>query len=197
MSLPATDNFVGTNGDPLSANWTIVQGIWQIFNNSANENAVAFPNLAIWDADVFPNDQYSQAVINSSGNNGGGLAVRFSLVAVTGYSFRMTPGVAEITIERNDGAGINSDICQFTGVTIADGDVWRFSIIGSTLSLKQNGVALVPNSGSLVDATYSSGSAGMSSRGNSGILFDTWEGGSLETPPAGFPFVTTIGAKRV
>jgi hypothetical protein len=174
MALPATDTFTGTNGDPLSANWTVQVGTWQIISNTAYSGNAAFPNIAWWDADTFNDDQYAQGKIGTL-SNGGGVAVRLDSGGDGYYLSVNSAGGGEVTLNRLD-AGSATTIQTITGLTIASFDTWRLEVTGTTLKVYQNGVQRGTNQ---TDATHTTGAAGMTITGSNDAQIDDFEGGNL------------------
>lgn len=173
MALPASDTFTGTNNNPLSGSWTTLAGGWKIFHNAAEATAAGL-NAAMWNADSFGADQYSQAAITSSGGAwGGGVAVR--LAATRGYYCQINSTLTDIEIRRMDAAASSTLLTTISGLTIADGDVIRLEVSGSTLTLKQNGTTR----GTTSDGTYASGSAGLFSQNANGAGIDNWQADNL------------------
>jgi hypothetical protein len=178
MALPATDTFTGANNDPLSANWTTAQGGFAIWNNAAYGTDGAVLNLAFWNADAFAADQYAQATLAAT-SNGAGLCVRMG-VAKNGYGFSIVD-TTEIKIDRFD-AGIFTTLQSVSGLTITNGQLWRLEVSGSDIKVFQDGVQ---RGTTQVDATYTTGSAGLYAALASGAEIDNFEGGNLGAPPVG------------
>ncbi len=186
MALPVTNYpFTGSNGDPLGANWTVAVGAFQIFSNQAN-SLNAGENIARWTADAFGTDHYAQAAIVSSGGAwGGGVGVRLS--GTNGYVIRILNGAppTDVDLNRVD-TGTSTLLTTITGLTIVDGDVFKLTAVGSLLTVYQNGVSR----GSFTDATYGTGSAGISTFGANGALIDDFSaddiGGAVAAPRTRF-----------
>lgn len=190
MALPATDDFTGNQSDPLSANWTTLDGSWVIGVNTAN-NASSQGNAAYWNADTFNDDQYSQCTVSGAGSsNGGGPGVR--MAATRGY-IAVVDSSSQISVYAWTGdEGYTLLGSAFTGLTLAESDVIRLEVSGTTLTLKQNGASL----GTRTDSNYSSGSAGIFAyQLNLPVALDDWEGGNLSVA-ASSAFVTRLDAQR-
>lgn len=190
MALPATDSFIGTNNDPLSASWTELDGDWIIFNNQAWPNAAA-TNLALWNADAFANDHYSEAVIGVINTAKIGVGVR--LAATRGYLLLIDNGTAGWSIERlNSAESFTVLTSGATGVTA--GDTIRLEVTGDFIEAFKNGTPL----GNTTDATFASGGAGLVGYNVGGQNLESWEGGNMGAePPAVPPFVTTVDVRRI
>ena len=159
MALPATDAFTGTNGDPLSGNWTTVNGAWNVNSNRIRPTAGSGSNsLAYWNADAFNNDQYAQGkVYPSGGETNSGVAVR--VAATRGYYLRAT--TTAVVIGRMDDGSTATDLSTIGSLTIADGDTIKLSISGTVLTAYQNGSSVGTYDTVSDGTTYGSGSAGI------------------------------------
>ena|ERR1043166_2651140 len=176
MSLPAFDNFSDFPGAPLSANWTADLGNWQIQTNAAYADTNNLPNRARWTADSFTADHYAEAAISTVAN-GGGVAVRLSSGG-NGYFVRFNAGLGEVYLQRLD-SGVAATLQTITGLTIADFDRWKLSIIGTTLRVYQNSVQRGTNQ---TDATYATGAAGITMYGPAGSLLDSFAADNILPP---------------
>src|SRR5688500_40814 len=177
MALPATDSFTGNSGDPLSANWTTLDGSFQIATNNDVKLNGSQGHYAYWDADAFGDDQYATAVVNPSADSIG-VAVR--LAATRGYVLGLTATAIELTRVDSDESYSVLDTASVTG---SAGDVVRLEIEGSQLRGYQNGILRV----SATDGTYSSGSAGMWGYSiDANARIESWEGGDLGGGGGGF-----------
>jgi hypothetical protein len=174
MALPATDAFTGTNTDPINtSNWTTLLGGFSIDTNRAKGQS-SVDNLAFWDADVFDDDQYAEVVYINDAGYWGGPVVRAA--ATRGYWAR-TENSTTITLYRID-SSVSFNLLQTIGsLTISSGDVIRIEAEGTTIRVYQNGIQRGTDQ---VDATYSSGSAGIASYTNNAWL-DDFEADNLGT----------------
>jgi hypothetical protein len=172
MALPAIDAFTATNGDPLSANWTVLQGGWTTYSNYVYGTDGGW-NFAYWDADTFADDQYAQCDhINFAGVYSGP-ALR--VAATRGYIALVEPASTSITLRRVNSAGDVTTLQTIGSLTVVSGDQIRLEAEGSTLRVYLNGAQIGTDQ---TDATFSSGSAGIVSYGsNAGV--DDFEGGNL------------------
>jgi hypothetical protein len=139
---------------------------------SANGGSVG---CAYWNAKVFSNNQYSQGTYSTGSTNGP--MVRSN---PNGAYFLYVVNANSIIFFRRDLSSGSNNIGTISSLSLVPGDTIRLEIIGSTLRALVNGVSV----GTVNDATYSSGSAGVAGDNHTPGL-DNWEGGDLATPPAG------------
>jgi uncharacterized protein YjdB len=193
----AYEAFTGTAG-PLTGSWT-----QQSLQGTVNRNGLGLGKgtynnqdlFAFWNANTFSNDQYSQVRV------GGGLATGSQYVQIavrstgtsnssyTGYAF-YTDGAA--------GAG-HSEVAKVINgtwtalrsfaTTFGTGDVVKLKVVGTSITVYKNGVAL----GTVTDSSLPNGSPGVGVYGSSAML-DDWEGGSVVTTPAPVATVTVSPA---
>ena len=179
MALPATDSFTDTTGTQLAdhgTSWTQNIGLHDIISNACAPDAIG-ENLAHWNADTFANDQYAQATVISLDAGGkNGVAVRVAASAGDGYALEFD--TSTIKIVRLDAGVITELGASFT--IPSSTDKIRLEISGTILDyLLDTGSGFV-SQGTRTDSTFSSGSAGVAGRGNTGsALIDDWEGGDL------------------
>lgn len=172
MSLPATDNF-NRGPDTLGANWSQNgTATWTIsVTNDVSFSGASFA-FVWWNADSFPDDQYSQLKTITSSYNGPACRVDTG-GAITGYSFyTIDSGIYKWV------AGSRSSIGSYSG-SFSNGDTAKVVCTGSstvTIEVFKNGVSL----GSTTDSSspIASGAAGMLGDGSGGGL-DDWEGGAV------------------
>lgn len=181
MALPASDTFTRADAATLGANWDgITNQQLGIASNVARWQAGSSSNdeYSLWSADVFNADHYSECKASTlAGAYGHGPAVR--MVFITSHTvcqcyWALIDSVSTVTIYYMNGGAFNAVGAQFTGLTVANGDTWRLSIAGTTLTLSQNGASL----GTRTDATLSAGSAGLGIYADRGTL-DDWAGGNV------------------
>lgn len=178
MAVLATDNFNRADSSSVGANWTTIpnNANHQISSNQAL--GPADPSADFYNAVVWPNNQYSQAVMVNAGNaaltedNGPGLCVRAAAAANTMY-FAMwnNHGIDLYSVVADSYANIgNYDTAQ------ANNDVGYLEAQGATIVCKQNGTTRI----TVTDSSISSGGAGLFSA-EEGVfpLMDTWEGGDF------------------
>lgn len=172
MALPATDNFTRADASTLGANWTEDLNILRIVSNvCAGASGGSNEGYAYWNADSFTNDQYSQCTATLSGGTYGyGPMVRLTIVAGVRLCYwAFIDSASTVTIYRM--SGFSAVGAQFTGLTVSNGDLWRLSIVGTTLTLSQNGVSL----GTRTDVIITAGSPGVGIYAERGTL-GSWQG---------------------
>ena len=124
--------------------------------NVAEANTTSVDAGQIWTGTTFPNDQCSEFTINSMTqelNTYAVLAVRMQTGSFSGYRALLQNNLYGIS--RYD-SGTQTTLIALTATTIANGDIWSFQAIGSTLVLFRNGVPIA----FAIDATYPSGAPG-------------------------------------
>ena len=181
MALPATDNFTAADGTDLaaySANWTEVYGAFVINSNAVSPNNAGDTCMAIWNADTFSNDQYSQIVIaGTTSVYPIGTCVRGSLANFSCYTLWLTDTQRQVRRFDNH---VDTVISQ-DSVAPVIGETYRISILGSSITVSVNGV-LIPAL-SATDTTYTSGRPGLVSYSNqTGYRMDTWQAGNVGSP---------------
>ena len=181
MALPATDSFTDTNGVQLedhNASWTVLTNDFDIQNNMVEvDGAEAEGAIAYWNADAFNNDQYAELDYSAEAVSYQymGVSVRINAEA-DGYDF--------------SSCGLDSAMGRFdNGVWTRLGSAGSSLVVGERMRLEAEGTTITPfvdgdefsPPGAVTDATYSSGSAGLSGYALSpyGTLGDNWEGGNL------------------
>ena len=163
MALPASDNFTGTDSDPLSGSWTVIMNTFDIQTNRAHGIAVDF-NIAKWTADTFGDDQKASCIPTDVGDGiRAGICLR-----LTGTNAATTSGY--VILHDNDGvirtwACVNGNFdtpgvidertpTAFNGTT----DVLSAELTGTSLVYKRNESAI----GSPLTVTnFASGQAGI------------------------------------
>lgn len=178
MALPATDAFTGTDGTALatySASWTVMQGSIQISSNTARGMSSAGNADALWNADTFSDDQYSQAVISERAS---GIYVAVSLRASGANTYY------QASFDNGSGgfAGLYKVVSGTATLLGSHGaaavsDLIRIEATGTTIVSKKNGTTLV----TVTDSAIASGSAGFGFYSTSGTAprIDDWEGGNI------------------
>lgn len=198
MALPASDNFA-IAADPVGSNWTKAADALKAAAgrcDTATGNAGSEAHV-LWGADAFNGDHFSECkAYNTAGAYGYGPTVRAVITgapgAVIGLYWALIDSASTVTIYRQP--GFTAVGTQFTGLTIADGDTWRLSVTGTTLTLSQNGASL----GTRTDANLSGGSAGLGIYNARGTLDDfladnVSAGGGAAT--IGNPSMTVMGVQ--
>lgn len=180
----ASDSFGRADANPIGANWSTISGVpaLQIVSNQIEDTTTGGSVTAreIYSAISWPNDQYSQCTLvhlNSGSTSYGGVCVRQSTGADTGYySIAGSAGDPNVYIARQL-AGVHTNLAS-AAYTFSPGDVLYFSAVGTTLTVKINGVTKV----TFTDTNIASGSAGLAVYAGSSVgdsIVDNWSGGSF------------------
>jgi hypothetical protein len=186
--LIVREDFTGPSG-ALSGNWIQENASAPIERDGLGRGTITVVDFvsgaAAYRSETFAADQYAQIVFRTGGagaysgaavrRNGTGAAARGYAVVIDG----LAGSPNNTTVVRAD-AGVSISILEIDQAW-SSGDVLRLEIVGTTLTVKRNGVSI----GSVVDATYSTGAIGV--RGvNAGVapIFDAFEGGDLVTATA-------------
>jgi len=178
MALPATDSFTDSNGTQLTAHssdWTLNSGDFDIQSNACAPDAGGELG-AHWNADVFDDDQYAEGEIKAvAANRAIGVACRCATNASENYygwySTSSNSYVFKVVADSWTSLG--------SGSAFSASDVIRLEVSGTTLTPMVGGVEEDPP-GAQTDATFESGSAGVSGYNDSvDARIDDWEGGDL------------------
>jgi len=182
----ASDNFDRANGG-LGTNWTTVTGLAapQITSNTVNPLAVGSDSAAFYNAVSFPNDQWSQATMVAAATSQGiEILCRCAAAAKTFYYGQVTGpvGATAKAYLKKWVAGTLTSLVGPTTFTSAANDVFRLEVIGTSLVLYQNDVALI----STTDSSIASGSPGIYVYADAGVIttidLDLWSGGDFYAP---------------
>lgn len=173
----ATDTFDRANG-ALGATWTHLSGIsgnsLVISGNVVIPNAIGSNAHHFYNAVVFPNDQYAEAIITVTGGNAGsesgaGVAVRASGTNNL-YSAKVNKAATNNVALSKTVAGTYSGLWARTQAW-TDGDVLRLEVTGTSLVVKRNGVAI---GAAHTDTSLTSGAPGLSFGQGTGLTAATW-----------------------
>lgn len=195
MAQIATDIFNRANQSPIAGNWFSVPpvgsitGVVQISSMAATEGGSTNFALAYWNANAFPNDQYSEMSFSAFGSNSfDGPAVR-STSGGNCYSAVYNNASTDLFIVKI-AAGVASTLAGPVSVTFHLGDKLRLEVIGTSLNAKISGVSQL----STTDSSFVSGAAGIFFSGNGTVAGSSqyWAGGdfSLGTPKSTFFIIT-------
>lgn len=193
MSVLATDNFNRADSSTLGGNWATAKGesaSCQIKSNILVGDAATSLNIGNYYTNaVWPNDQWSQATIQSGaagGNDNAFAAVRMITTGTTRYCYyggygKNFSGDALPRIYKDVNSSRTS-LASGSGNIVA-GDVIYLEVQGTSVALKINGTTKA----TVTDSSHSSGSAGLraGSENGSTTVFDDWSGGDFTTPPSG------------
>lgn len=178
----SSDNFNRSSG-PLGANWNEQLGsVLEIASSEVHHGTANARAQAYWVGSTFGADQYSEALVRSSG-----ASTNFYYVCVRCSS--NTPSESAYLLRVN-GSGSSATITKFIDAagtnllsiaeTFSTGDTIRLEIRGSTITAKKNGAVI----GTTTDTDRSTGAPGIAIFG-SGARLDNWEGGDLAAEAAG------------
>lgn len=170
MSLPATEAFTGTTA--LSGSWTLQKNSVSCVVNEGAGGTAGDDNFALWTADTFNNDQYSQVAVGSTyGADYIELPVRASGSNNEYLLYWNVTG--HITISKYV-SGTQTDLQDTLG-SGASGDVIKIECTGTSVKAYKNGAQIGTT---VTDSSLSSGSAGCGSYGTTS-RFDNWQGGNV------------------
>jgi len=166
----AYDNFNRANG-AVGSNWTVTNGGFNVSSNAVIGTASGGTgrNLAYWNADLFSQSmQFAQARVTTVSNYYGVGA--FLSSSGNGYTCLYSTNTLYLS---KLSAGANSTLKSVSSTGNA-GDVLRIEASPGLINCYKNGTLLLSSS----DTTYTSGSPGIYTIGNSATL-DNWSGGNL------------------
>lgn len=174
------------NGDlhTDNANWVYGAGTFQVSANKIFSSATGI-NSAYRSDQVWPNDQYAETTVVITGaaaTQSNGPAVRVAPGAITFYGVQCASATFFLIKEV---AGTLTTIGS-NAVFPVTGDVIRLQVIGNSLTVFKNGVA-VSGMTNIIDNSIASGNAGIWSSANSvtnGI--SAWDAGSVQGIPSQF-----------
>ena len=170
--MVVTDNFNRADAANLGANWTDPGGNWSIVSNQASgPGSGDQDNYAIWTANVFANDQYSQATLKSTGSVGVTVRASGTGAGKQWYALRLldaTQAVIEL-VSNATGRSLLTTITHAFAVN----DVIKLDAASTTLTAYLNGAQV----GQVTNAALASGSAGIMIFSAPTQTLDDWEGG--------------------
>jgi hypothetical protein len=177
MALPAFDAFTRANAATLGANWTDQNAGMSISGNKAVPTGGSF-SQAYWNADVFGNDQYAQAVLGEltfvTSAQYVGLLVRANGGAGSNNGYILYADSTDLFLGKYV-AGAFSAIVTFSGQSTI-GATYRLEVQGTTLRAYKNGVQMGSDQ---ADGAVSAGSGGVLGFNSGEARLDDWEGGNL------------------
>ncbi len=193
MAVIATDNFDRANGS-LGSNWTTVSG-WDSYVVASNAAAPPTVNANcynLWTANTVANDQYAQIKIIACATSNNDVGVGVLLRAIEDASTRTFYSVYASNHGTFLSLYVNSahtHLIDTNSVTWAAGDLLYMEIVGTLITLKQNG-ATVLTYDTASDATkLTGGRVGItySSAADAGVSVDDFEVGDFSEPSAFVP----------
>jgi hypothetical protein len=182
MSLPVQETFTGTNGTtPPNASWTNQNAVGvQIQSNAAASATHNSYGLAFWNADVFANDQYSKCIMQGT-SFCGGPSVRANADNCYWMDCNDSGGTGTCLWKRIGGSFTLLQTLG-SGITFANGDEAKISIVGNTIQCFKNSVQIGTDQASGGELT--SGAAGIGCLTGNAATLDDWEGGNVSTGPS-------------
>lgn len=204
MALPAVESFIGGAGPLADPPWTSPSANTLQLDGSGNCDVVASGDneLAIWNADVFPDDQYSKATIHLAATPG---VSDYVVVCVRSDTLDWSVGTRYYAYTdcnstvglRKWIAGVDTGLIDVTAGPIVDGDVLELDSVGTAVTVLLNGTQVI----SVTDSDITSGSAGIVMAIASGpgvVKLSGWEGGELTAgPPPGTHVVMGRGSVAI
>jgi hypothetical protein len=187
----AYDNFDRADSPNPGADWDLQSAdSVQIFSHQAAPHKAAGNAWAEWNADSFSADQFSQVKVTALGAPGKswGLALRSTFAAADFYVCDWYASTTRI------GAYVGGTLHDVAYIynTPVNGDVVRFQITGTKLSLLINGAAAY---GPVTTTRIATGRPGLYGYGDSTThLNDNWLGGNYDANPPLSITLATAGA---
>lgn len=175
MTALAQDNFNRADVNPLDGSWATTTGLaaLKIVSNAVAAATGATDSAARNTAITWPNDQYTEITLSTTGTNDGGPCARLASGAYTVYftnSFDGSTHMSKVI------AGVGTEIGLYA-VSWTTNDVLRIDAQGTTIRALKNGAVL----GSATDSAITSGSPGIFMFDGS-IRFDNFVGGDFTGP---------------
>lgn len=176
----ATDGFARADADPLSGNWHTTD-----FHNLKIASGQVQTSLIIlqgggeiYNGVTWPANQWSQITVFVNGTSQeGGVLLRQSTppAALNGYFIYAQQTLGGVSVNKFVN-GVFTNLATLT-TTFNTGDTFYASIIGATITVKQNGTVI----GTVTDSSVVSGSAGIYAQSDAGIspALNNWAGGSF------------------
>jgi hypothetical protein len=150
----ASDDFNRANENPLTAtNWSVPTAVGgeQVTGNlcaAANTSADTSARESCWKNETFGPDCYVQITVTTRPDNTRGVVLCLrgsnnnSKPTRTGYRMVWTRG-GDCTIRTENGDNTETTIATAVAPTFNDGDIVRFSAVGSTITVTRNGTVTV------------------------------------------------------
>jgi hypothetical protein len=179
-----SDSFNRANENPLNGTWdpcaAPAMSECKIVSNEALAQGAGGSDwsVSIYN-DVFQDNQYSQVTIGTVGDRDGCPALRCGLDgdANEGDGYGGSNWIdGKYEIHRYDDGSASTIATSGAGKTnVSNGIAYKHEVSGTTFTIYVGGVS----QHSTIDATYSSGKAGIAIYNNGSMGFDAWEGGDL------------------
>ncbi len=198
-TLPVTRPFDGVTGTIPTADetaWAYNRAVgntntFSVSNSTTNHITIGdrtTDTAMHWTGDTFNADQYSEVTLataaTTAAGTGFGPAVRCDTGTTQKTMYRLVVSTQGYELTKFVNAATTSLSTALTTTTFADGDVVRLTIIGSTLSMKKNGLefGITYN-----DTALTTGAPGVGHSSTTNLLaangIDTWTGGNAGRPP--------------
>jgi hypothetical protein len=174
MALPASDDFERA-GPGLGANWTFIEGSDITIVGSSDAGTSSGNGQEVWwNADSFPDDQYSEIVLTNVDGEQGPICR-----ANTGGTYSRYGAMAQGTGGYNALEIINggswSHLSDFSSPP-ASTDTLRIEAEGTTIRAKINGTQVA----SVTNGTHTTGACGFGYWDSAGTArTESWEAGAL------------------
>jgi hypothetical protein len=180
------DNFNRANGS-VGANWTTINTFTApaITSNQVSDVTNNTSYGAVWNADSFGPDEFSELTVTSV--NAGTVYyaeawVRTVAASDNGYNCDYGTGANNSFIRRVIGGSGTTLTTATASPAPAVGDVIRCEIVGTTITFKVLPIGGTPYTlATTTDSTFSSGNPGFSTIQNVGsaVTLDNWSGGNI------------------
>lgn len=177
----AADTFDRANEQlNVSPNWTTSDTSFSVIGNAASTAGSTGDSQGEWTAIAWPNDQYSQVILDVTGaaglGTGYGPSCRFATAAKTGYRL-IASGSGWELLRFN--AGVSTNLGSSAGTTFAVGDTVYLSIVGAVWTVKKNGATVSGGTGT-DGSPIASGNAGIVYSSTAAVAdgIASWSGGT-------------------
>lgn len=163
----------------VNPNWT-ADIAFQVASNAASTVGSGGDAQGEWTGLAWPNDQYSQVILDVTGaaglGTGYGPSCRFATAAKTGYRL-IASGSGWELLRFN--AGVSTSMGSSAGTTFAIGDTVYLSIVGAVWTVKKNGTTVSGGTGT-DGSPIASGNAGIVYSSTAAVAdgIASWSGGT-------------------
>jgi hypothetical protein len=189
MAVVATDNFNRANG-AIGSNWATVSG-WDSYVVSSNAAAPPTVNANcynLWAANTIADDQYAQVTILACATSNNDVGVGVLLRAIADASTRTFYSV----YASNHGtflslyvSSVHNHLVDTNSIVWSAGDVLWMGVVGTVITLKQNGTTVLTYDTASDATRLTSGRVGItySSAADAGVSIDDFEAGDFSVTP--------------
>lgn len=190
-----SDNFSRADENPLSNGGKWIKPAWAGSPNmivslgAASSNTENDWGMALWTGNKFSNDQFSQVVVNYSGNYAWlGIFICMDPVVQTGYGTFIHSAVGNLNYIYRYDAGVTTTLSGLIPYA-CNGLTVRLGISGTTITLAVGGSSMTCTDSSPITSGYPGlGRNSVTVGANGGMLFTGWSGGPIVTRPDFSPF---------